>query len=271
MLGSQNSTENPENVTFCCGALGNYEDASISLNEKMKIGKYVLYIEFDSRCGDKNDSFINNFTVHGYTDKEIKLYLLDMKKINSIKILINLMKSCAKMMSEPSPAQEGEDPKIQRFAAINDSKAGFGYTYFLNNSSDKQLHTIVTYSKLQGIQVKYFDGKKTENSYEMIIEPNKDAIIILKKTDKSSFLSENRKTKITKISSKEETKQKTPVQGHIVSPPKEVKKIMKSSKPEIKKLKPEVKKQGKTVKTNSAISAKTALDNLIDMYGDLNN
>ncbi len=193
---------NPGEIEYLDGGLGGQEDVSVSPPTELSPGEYVMYIELDP-CGTSSAQTpeSSKFVFSVYSETRAALTAdsaLDEAAAN--KILADMMRSCAKKLSEPKDYSEHGDPAIIKYSAINDSKAGFGYIYYVNNSHKNALYELLTFTKMKGVALKKSPGAKgflSDTQFEVTIPPSGEHIVVLKKTDKDSQISTKQRIGIT--------------------------------------------------------------------------
>lgn len=192
LLGIMTSASKAE---YLCGALGKHDDVSLAPVNDLPAGEYIIYIELDN----KSKEGVPTFSLRAYADQQITITELTIPEENSQSLLSSILKSCAIQKTMQKTYEEHGCALIKRYSAINDTKGGFGYYYYINESKDIVLNEYTTLSTMKGISFKKtieFKGITSNNEYEVHLPPHSETILILKKTGLDSQVSAKQKINI---------------------------------------------------------------------------
>ena len=144
-------------------------------------GEYILLAEV-------NGNLDLGYCINSYTEHRVELELLPKgEDIQYRNFLPHVLKSCALIHTQPHKYDDKGEPHILRYNSLNDSKGGFGFYYYVNNSSKGGiLIENVTFTKMENIKLlPPYSG----NQFKIELHPGNDVIVLLKKTTNSASLS----------------------------------------------------------------------------------
>lgn len=174
-------------VTFVHGETGKSESLCVQIGEPLEEGQYLIFVEI-SWCIEG----VNTFVLNTYTSGRVSLISLD--KSDYPTFLQDILKSCAVQRSKQKSYEALGEREIVKYVSINDSKAGYGYVYYQNQSKTTELHESLNFKELRGLKLAAPQGKSKKVHVDL--PPQRDFIVVLKKTAPGAAFSTDKITKL---------------------------------------------------------------------------
>ena len=165
-------------IEFIEGSSGNTDYETIEIPKHLENGEYLLFIEINWLYDQ-----LNLFNLSTYTDKVIKIEKISNEKFPYF--LNKVLSSCAKKRTNPKDYSDKNESKIKKYISISDSKTNYGYIFYENKSSEITLNETLTFKEFKGLTIL---PPNKPPQVEVVVEPNQEQIIVLKKIKHSASL-----------------------------------------------------------------------------------
>ena len=156
---------------FIEGVSGPHESLNLEFPSSLSPGEYLLFLEVDWLFGGMDQVVLNT-----YTKEKLDLEIVDISQHPAF--LEGVLKSCALKRTDAKSYESKGETEISKYISINDSKANYGFCYYVNQSHRNTLVEKCIFTKMEGCKLL---PPYTGYVYDVEVPPNSDKIVIIKK------------------------------------------------------------------------------------------